>query len=195
MKVYLAGPDVFLPDGAAVGDRKKDICARYGLVGLFPLDNELTTEAGSTISQRIFRENTRLMDQADALLANLTPFRGPSADVGTVFELGYMAASRKLCLGYSNMTGTYVEKVGRLKGVRRDPVSGRYVDDDGLFVEDFGLSDNLMIIEALSASGYPLFTPDRTPHDLWHDLTVFEACVRQLSLLGADAARERQTAG
>ena len=32
-----------------------------------------------------------MMDEADAIIANLTPFRGPSADAGTVYELGYMA--------------------------------------------------------------------------------------------------------
>ena len=33
------------------------------------------------------------MKEADAIIANLTPFRGPSADTGTVYELGYMAAA------------------------------------------------------------------------------------------------------
>ena len=27
MKIYLAGPDVFLPDALAIGQRKQDICA------------------------------------------------------------------------------------------------------------------------------------------------------------------------
>jgi len=39
MKIYLAGPDVFLPDALEVGKRKREICARHGLRGLFPLDN------------------------------------------------------------------------------------------------------------------------------------------------------------
>ena len=43
-----------------------------------------------------------MMDAADAIIANLTPFRGPSADAGTVYELGYMAGRGKLCLAYSN---------------------------------------------------------------------------------------------
>ena len=43
------------------------------------------------------------MDQADVIIANLTPFRGPSADAGTVYELGYMLGKGdRLCLGYSN---------------------------------------------------------------------------------------------
>ena len=37
-----------------------------------------------------------MMDAADAIIANLTPFRGPGADAGTVYELGYMAGRGKL---------------------------------------------------------------------------------------------------
>ena len=47
------------------------------------------------------------MDAADAIIANLTPFRGPSADAGTVYELGYMAGRGKLCLAYSNDPSPY----------------------------------------------------------------------------------------
>src|SRR6266436_6976004 len=111
LKVYLAGPDVFLADAVTIGQRKKDLCARFGLVGLFPLDNKIEKEEPPPRSLRIFRGNVAMMDRADAIIANLTPFRGPSADPGTVFELGYMAGRGKLCLGYSNVIGTYLEKV------------------------------------------------------------------------------------
>jgi len=45
MKVYLAGPDVFLPDAVEVGQRKAAICARHGLTGLYPLDNAVDLAA------------------------------------------------------------------------------------------------------------------------------------------------------
>jgi nucleoside 2-deoxyribosyltransferase len=38
-KVYLAGPDVFLPDVAAWLARKKAICAACQLTGICPLDD------------------------------------------------------------------------------------------------------------------------------------------------------------
>ena len=41
MRVYLAGPDVFHPDAVTLGQRKKELCAQFGLVGVFPLDNDL----------------------------------------------------------------------------------------------------------------------------------------------------------
>src|SRR6185369_9765784 len=112
MKIYLAGPDVFLPDAVEIGRRKAEICARHGLIGLYPLDNELAPAAG-TVSLTIFKGNEAMMDAADAIIANLTPFRGPGADAGTVYELGYMAGRGKLLFAYSNDPTIYAERVAR----------------------------------------------------------------------------------
>ncbi|WP_407159376.1 nucleoside 2-deoxyribosyltransferase [Bradyrhizobium sp. STM 3557] len=174
-KVYLAGPDVFLPDALEIGRRKAAICAQYDLGGLYPLDNtvDLTSR---TASLDIFRGNEAMMDMADAIIANLTPFRGPGADAGTVYELGYMAGRGKLCLGYSNDPSTYADRTRRFTAVRAE--NGRLIDAEGLTVEDFGQSDNLMIIHALELHGCPLVTPREPPADIWHDLTAFETCVR-----------------
>src|ERR1700704_6223962 len=115
-KVYLAGPDVFLLEPVEMGRRKKEICAKHGLTGLFPLDHEIDPKAKDA-SLEIFRSNERLMKKAHAIIANLTPFRGPSADAGTIYELGYMAARGKLCLAYSNDPAIYLDRVKRLGAV------------------------------------------------------------------------------
>lgn len=133
-KVYLAGPDVFLPDAAAVGARKCALCREHGIEGLFPLD-DAKSAAGDAAG--IFGANVALMRQADAGLFNLTPFRGPSADAGTVWELGFMAALGKPVFGYSGVPGDYGDRVA----------------PDGYLVESFGLPDNLMIAEAIAKSG------------------------------------------
>jgi len=182
MKVYLAGPDVFLPNAVEIGRQKATICARYGLSGLYPLDNAVDL-AASDASLTIFKGNQAMMDAADAIIANLTPFRGPSADAGTVYELGYMAGRGKLCFAYSNDPASYRERVARLYDVKTAP-AGHLTDPEGLTVEDFGWSDNLMMIHALDLHGCPLVTPHHTPADIWRDLTAFETCVR----LAADRA-------
>jgi nucleoside 2-deoxyribosyltransferase len=41
-RVYLAGPEVFLPDAVDIGRRKVELCTRHGLIGLYPLDNAIT---------------------------------------------------------------------------------------------------------------------------------------------------------
>ena len=174
MNVYLAGPDVFLPDALEVGRQKTEICRRHGLIGLYPLDN-VVDRAAADASLQLFRANEAMMDRADAIVANLTPFRGPGADAGTVYELGYMAARGKFCLGYSNDPAVYADRVRRFtKVTARD---GRLVDADGLTVEDFGHNDNLMMIHALDLYGAPLVLPREKPVDIWNDLTAFELCV------------------
>jgi nucleoside 2-deoxyribosyltransferase len=188
-KIYLAGPDVFLPDAVEVGRRKVGLCTRHGLTGLYPLDNAIDL-AANDVSLRIFRGNEAMMNAADAIIANLTPFRGPGADAGTVYELGYMAGYGKLCLGYSNDPSTYAKRVREFTEVTsRD---GRLVDALGLTVEDFGLTDNLMMIHALDLHGCALVAPRQTPADIWHDLTAFETCVRmaaeRLAAAGARAS-------
>jgi nucleoside 2-deoxyribosyltransferase len=175
MKIYLAGPDVFLPDAVEIGRRKADICARHGLTGLYPLDNTVDL-AASSASLDIFKGNEAMMDAADAIIANLTPFRGPSADAGTVYELGYMAGRRRLLFAYSNDPAAYPERVARNHKLTKSS-GGHLIDRDGLTVEDFGLPDNLMMIHALDLHGAALVMPRRAPADIWHDLASFEACV------------------
>lgn len=174
-RVYLAGPDLFVHDAVNIGRRKVELCARHGLIGLYPLDNAIDPAAKDT-SLRIYRGNENMMMEADAIIANLTPFRGPGADAGTVYELGYMAGRGKLCLGYSNDPSSYADRIRKFSDVNsRD---GRLIDALGLTVEDFGLSDNLMMIHALDLHGCALVTPRQAPVDIWHDLTAFETCVR-----------------
>jgi nucleoside 2-deoxyribosyltransferase len=175
MKIYLAGPDVFLPDAVEIGRRKTDICAAHGLTGLYPLDNAVDLTAPDA-SRQIFAANEAMMDRADAIIANLTPFRGAGADPGTVYELGYMAGRRKLCLAYCNDPATYADRVTRFMNVSSE--DGRLLDAQGLTVEDFGLVDNLMMVHAVELHGCPLVTPAEMPVDVWHDLAAFETCVR-----------------
>jgi nucleoside 2-deoxyribosyltransferase len=175
MKIYLAGPDVFLPDALDIGRRKAELCRRHGVTGLYPLDNAVDRTARDA-SLQIFRGNETMMIEADAIIANLTPFRGPGADPGTVYELGYMAGRGKFCLGYCNDPSIYADRVRTFTEVNSH--EGRLVDRLGLTVEDFGLSDNLMMIHALDLHGCALVTPAKAPADIWHDLVAFEACVR-----------------
>ena len=187
MKIYLAGPDVFLPDAIDIGRRKVELCKRHGLTGLYPLDNAIDLTANAA-SLHIFKGNEAMMNASDAIIANLTPFRGPSADAGTVYELGYMAGRGKLCLGYCNDPTLYADRVRKFTTV--DVQAGRMVDTEGLAVEDFGLIDNLMMIHALDLHGCAVVTPRQASAGIWHDLTAFELCVQMAAeRLAASPAR------
>ena len=171
MRAYLAGPDVFLPDPVARGADLKRICAAHGLVGVFPLDplvgGDLPAWDGLPEAHRIARRNEAHITSCDLLIANLTPFRGPSADVGTVFELGFMRALGRPVFGWSNSTLLFAERTRRFLGPAGDTLS----------VEDFGLADNLMIEGAILASGGVLVTTHT--HEPWTDITAFETIVRK----------------
>ena len=80
--IYLAGPEVFLPDARAVGAEKCRLAAQAGLEGAFPLDAELTVEGMDPGEQAhcISAANEALMRSCDALVANLTPFGSANSD-------------------------------------------------------------------------------------------------------------------
>ncbi len=143
--IYLGGPDVFLPNAIEVGRMKMQMCVEFGFEGLFPLDND---EELLGNPEKIFRVNRERMDKAKIGLFNLTPFRGPSADVGTVFELGYMFAQEKRLFGYTSDKSAYWE---RLATIDREKEQMR--DADGLSIEPFGLIDNLVVVRSIIDSG------------------------------------------
>ena len=138
IKVYLAGPDVFYPDAIERGIRLKAMCEQLGMVGLFPLDNEVPAwldgpEAAAWIAQ----QNMAMIHEADAVIANLQHFRGAEPDSGTVFECGVAVTLGKPLLCYAdNPHQTLRDQVATDE-------QGRC--QDGLFVEDFGLPRNLML--------------------------------------------------
>jgi nucleoside 2-deoxyribosyltransferase len=191
MRIYLAGPDVFLPDPLARAAELKAICARHGIVGVFPLDAldaEPAEWANQTEAGRIALRNEAHIRGCDALIANLTPFRGPSADVGTVFELGFMRALGRRVYGWSNDLRSFAERVRFIEGLDRHART----DMEGLLIEDFGLVENLMIDGAISASGGILYRADVPSEMWWHDLTAFEACVAAAA--SSRLARSRRSA-
>lgn len=132
MKLYIAGPDVFRPDAEAWAETVRALCWRQGHDALIPLDGTHSTAAA------IYRNNLRLIGEADAVLANLNPFRGAEPDSGTCVEIGYALALGKPVIGYAR---SLVPMRDRLC-----PISaGRCTDEAGWAVEDFGLPLNLML--------------------------------------------------
>ena len=168
-KIYLAGPDIFLPNGRQIGELKVKLCAEFGFQGLYPLDNG----ADLTDALDIFKGDVALMRRADIGLFNLTPFRGPSADAGTVFELGFMYALGRQIAGYSAMPGAYRLRV-------ESPDGGRH-DRDGLEIEDFGRADNLMITEAIAATGGGFIADDEGGAATLAALGAFRLALRTLA--------------
>ena len=80
------------------------------------------------------------MRGCDAMIVNITPFRGPSADVGSAYERGFMRALGRPIFAYSNDSRRFPERVRAFCGdaVRLRP-TGENEDLDGMAIEPFGL--------------------------------------------------------
>src|SRR5262249_41110855 len=124
----------------------------------------------------IYLRNIKLMDAADLIIANLSPFRGPSADVGTVFELGYGFAKGLPVFGYSNDPRIYLDRAEAFAGPSTPRQDGQKYDRVGHAMEALALADNLMLAETLEGFG-GVFRPSAgEPADL-SDLGQFERCL------------------
>lgn len=116
------------------------------------MDNALPTigtgsEAGSVAQARSIRAaNMALIESCDAIVANMVPFRGPSMDLGTAYEMGVGAAWGKIVVGYGAGGKGYVGKVMEWAERRRDEVvrrekDGILRDQEGWAVEEFGIGE------------------------------------------------------
>lgn len=181
-RIYLAGPEVFLPDPLAMGAQKAALCAKHGFEGVFPLDAILDLGGLSKRQQaaRISSANEGLLRGCDALIANLTPFRGVSMDSGTAFEVGFMRSLGRPVLGYTNVVVHYRERAERYRRV-----ATRLPDADApdIQIEDFDCAENLMIEAAIVASGGSVVRRTVDPGLEMRDLSGFEACLIQARAL------------
>lgn len=181
-RIYLAGPEVFHPDALAIGRAKIEVAAAAGFEGLFPLDTQLPLNGLPATEQarRISLANEALMRSCDLLIANLTPFRGVSMDAGTAYEIGYMRALGRPVLGYSNVAGDYRR---RAEAFRKRGIPDGDCDRPDCEIEDFGMSENLMIAVAILESGGSIV--DRDLGSDMRDLAAFRMSLEEAQRLMA----------
>ena len=172
LHVYLAGPDVFKPDPIRVGQEKKQRVNEAGHTAHFPMDPELEGFSPTPeTAYKIATANESLIKNSQVMLVNLTPWRGSSMDVGTAHEVGFMSCMydfdpkhEALIIGYyeGDWELNYAERVVAIT------YGGNVVTDEhgtmraptGDSIENFGLSENLMIPAAIKKTGgeiYPSF--------------------------------------
>lgn len=186
-RIYLAGPEVFLREAAQLYEAKKQICQQFGFEALSPLDDLPAfetmpkVEAGLSISAA----NETKMKACDLLIANITPFRSPSADVGTAYELGFMRALGKPVLAYANVDKNFHHRTIEFLDGRVTPrdETGLMEDHTGMLLEDFDLVDNLMLDGAVLASGAQVILVDAEAENRFTDLNGFRQCVEMAAKL------------
>lgn len=183
IRAYLAGPGVFLPDPQTYFDNKKEICKKYNILGISPIDLNLDPVKFKPFdfACKISSNNESLMRSSDCIIADLTPYHGVSADVGTAFELGYMRALNKPLFAYSNTDKFFydrcIEEYGPLNGF--DVFNRPQVNN--MAIENFNMYDNLMLDGAITSSNSKLFTGDVPKKELYTSLIIFENAVKSAS--------------
>lgn len=148
-KIYLAGPEVFLPNALEIGTAHKLLCKKYGFEGLFPLDNSITGNNPKEIAEAIRQANQRMIYACDTVIANLSPFRGPEPDSGTVWEVGFAEGLGKNVVAYSTDLRTLKEKTQSILDL-----GDARCDALGMAIEDFGLTHNLMFSHTVVAENF-----------------------------------------
>lgn len=177
-RIYLAGPEVFMPHAKDVGAEKARLCAEAGFEGCFPLDNVLDLACLTKHQQamKILDANEALMRSCDLIVANATPFRGVAMDSGTAYEVGFMRALGKPVFVYTNAPSDYAVRAAEYRHHARTQDD---CDRPEYEIEDFDLAENLMIASAAEATGAHVVrgAKPNTPMD---DLTAFRRCLDEV---------------
>ena len=171
-KLYLAGPEVFLPNATEMAENQRQLCEQYGFIGLHPMDNNIEPiDLGDQSIQtavQIYRGDISHIRECDIVVANCNAFRGVPIDDGTAYEIGYGNALGKPAYGYIETLNSVSERT-RSQYPCRQLADGKTIDQAGYLVtEDFGTSINLMMQCGMLENGGRLVEGD------------FEACLKAI---------------
>ncbi len=144
-KVYIAGPECFMPNSQQLARDAVALCDRMGFEGWSPV---LPVEGapavcGDTPQQRaasICKKNMWLIENCDLIIANCNNWRGEEPDGGTCFELGYGYMLGKKLYCFLDDIRPCVDKY---KGKKIMCDDGVYRDEQNRFFESGPL--NLML--------------------------------------------------
>jgi nucleoside 2-deoxyribosyltransferase len=178
--VFLAGPDLWFPDAAEHLARKHAMCEAAGFAPVGGRgDGLVETEPSEAMAREIYALALERLRAADAVIVNLTPWRGPNADPGTAFEAGFASALGKPVFAYLNVDGEdeaeYRGRVEAMIGAVPDQ-DGRWRDLDGGEIEGFDLPENVMLW-AEARRFFVIVTPEPL-----HDLTGLQLCLEAIGL-------------
>ena len=206
-RVYIAGPDLFRTDGKEIGYKKKAIQAEYGLTAYYGFDNPIEDdylaeldsqkEAGKEPTPEQMKARTdrvamiiakghenEMKTNACCAIINCSPYRGPSMDVGTVYELGFLRALGKPCFGFTNVAANFNIRSRAHMNITDEKID---IDENGNRFEEFHTMDNLMIDFGINDSVKPfkLVVPEKdisdvNDHGSTESLALFRKCAEQI---------------
>jgi nucleoside 2-deoxyribosyltransferase len=176
--LYLAGPDLHYPDSAELLARKRLVCEANGVSARLATDDvEAGERSGELRARELYAGALANLRAADAVVANLTPWRGPGCDPATAFEIGFASALGKPVLAYLNVeTEEDAEYRARVEGWFGASVdeAGVWRDNEGSAVEDLDLPE-IALVWAEARRLFVVVTPDPLG-----DVTGLELCLDAL---------------
>ncbi len=181
-RVFLSGPDLFMPDGAELLAAKRAACAAAGFEGVHAAEGVGEGLPGELKARTLYAEVIAALRGCDAVVANLTPWRGPHPDPGTVFEAGFAGGLGVPVFAYMNVAtpelADHRDRVAAVVGASLDE-RGEWRDPDGGLIEDLGLPESVMLWA--EARRYVVVA---TPDPLG-DITGLDLCLEALQAYAA----------
>ena len=142
IKVYVAGPDVFLPNYNDIMITQWEIVKKFNLDNkielVFPVESEVNLDEIKSLYKKglaIRDGNKNLIKSCDCVIANLSPFRSLEPDVGTSFEVGFASALEK---------SVYVYTVNKDEMIKKYSGKNSKIAEN-TSVENFQMPFNLML--------------------------------------------------
>ena len=137
---YLADFEMFLPTADETIKYWKQVCDKYGIIGLYPPDTpaednlkpyEAKDDSYQERVKHIFSCDYNQMQRSDICIAQLDNWRGLNPDSGTAFELGWFAGKKKPIYGFLRFPCSMIYRVQDKK-----LEDGTYYDTHGYAFED-----------------------------------------------------------
>lgn len=176
-RVFLSGPDLFMPDGPDLLAAKRDACREAGREGVHADDEAARGTAGELRARAAYADAVSRLRTCQAVIVNLTPWRGPHPDPGTAFEAGFAAGLGLPVFAYLNVAdeaeADHRDRVAAVHGAALDE-EGAWRDPDGGLIEDLGLPEGAMLW-AEARSFFVVVTPDPLG-----DVTGVEFCLEAM---------------
>lgn len=95
--IHLAGPMVRHPQAAVLAEIRL-LCEAAGFHPMIPADEVLTeTEPSEAMAREIYASRIASVRRADAVIVDLSPFRGPHCDPPPPSRRGWPPASARRC--------------------------------------------------------------------------------------------------
>ena len=166
-----------MPDGPALLQAKREACAAAGLEGVHADAAVGAGQPGELRARMVYADVISRLRSCDAVVANLTPWRGPHPDPCSAFETGFAGGLGLPVFAYLNVASEeeadHRDRVAEIVGAQLDG-QGEWRDPDGGLVEDLGLPEGVMLW-AEARSFYVIVTPDPLG-----DITGVELCLEAL---------------